>query len=252
MNENQQLEIQDKRIEQDHIIYSLNEKEKTASVVDNNKARGDIIIPKSIIYKTKEYIIVNILQCTFHYSQVKSIRISADSQLKTIGEYAFSHSEIESITIPSSLIELKDHWCAGTAELNKIEVDPNNSIYSKYDNNIIIGKSSPETENYDVIIFCNRNAVNVTIPNFIKRIAAASINRCQKLREINIFDDSELQIIDNHAFYKASIETLKIPHHLKKIGESAFLYCNKLRTTEIPTDSELNEICKFAFSKSSF
>lgn len=33
MNENQQSEIQDKRIEQDHIIYSLSE--KTASVVDS-------------------------------------------------------------------------------------------------------------------------------------------------------------------------------------------------------------------------
>ena len=42
------------------------------------------------------------------------------------------------------------------------------------------------------------------------------------LKKIEFADDSKLQIIDDYAFYQASIESISIPSQVIRIGNHAF------------------------------
>lgn len=55
------IDQQIKQINQDMLILSLNEEEKTADIIGNENINDEIIIiPKIIQYRTSEYIIRNI------------------------------------------------------------------------------------------------------------------------------------------------------------------------------------------------
>ena len=54
-----------KKITLGGIIYSINEEEKTAGVSGLNSESKEILIPYSIIYDTKEYVITSILNSSF-------------------------------------------------------------------------------------------------------------------------------------------------------------------------------------------
>lgn len=96
---------------------------------------------------------------------LRSVEIPINSELRTIGKDAFNDTIIESISIPDNLVELKKEWCTDIRHLNRIEVSPNNPIYSSYEDMFIIGKSSLENDNYDVLVLCIRNILNM--PKFL-------------------------------------------------------------------------------------
>lgn len=181
----------------------------------------------------------------------KKIEISNNSKLEIIQKEAFYDSSIESLTIPASLIDLNEGWCSGVCNLNIININPNNERYSFFDEKFIIGKSSIEQENYDVLIFCIRNIKKVIIPSFIKIIGPYAFEMCKKLKEVDISIGSKLETIDKYAFFCSSIEKFCTPPCLKKICFSAFSLCKKLRYLNIPSNSELNTIEENAFWTSS-
>lgn len=111
---------------------------------------------------------------------------------------------------------------------------------------MIIGKSSINSEFFDILIFCFRNVEKVTIPNFIRVIDSYSFNRCKQLKTVEIPFDSNLQEIKKKAFFNSSIEMFTIPSHLTSIEEGAFCFCEKLKSIEIPSDSKLKTIKKKA------
>ena len=153
MNKNQ-LKEHDKVISKDRIIYSINEEEKTAFLIKNESPIKDIYIPRSIIYESQEYVIINIRRNAFRGCvTLKSIQFAPDSQIKTIESDAFNYSSIESIEIPSSIEKLEEGWCDGVIFLNQIKVSPDNPYFKLYEGQFIIGKSSPEKENFDVLAF---------------------------------------------------------------------------------------------------
>lgn len=53
IDESEEEDLQDETVKDNSIIYSLNKKNKTACVIDNENAFGDIIIPHLISYKKK-------------------------------------------------------------------------------------------------------------------------------------------------------------------------------------------------------
>lgn len=154
------------------------------------------------------------------------IEFTEDSNLETIENNVFRNSNIESITIPSKLIDLKDNWCKITDKLTKVKVSPDNKRYRCIDDQIIIGKSSIELDEYDELLFCSRAVKTVTIPDSIKRICPSAFEDCQQPTDgsilskymfhkkpitINISNYSKLQILDEWAFFGASIESITLP-----------------------------------------
>lgn len=226
-----------------------------------------ITIPKEVTKICKEAFV----GC----KQLKHVEFSEDSELTTIEEEVFCSSPIESIAIPQKVVNLKDGWCQRTLKLDTILVHQNNTKYSLYGEKIIIGKSRPEIENYDELVFASRNIKNqFTFPESIIRICPYSFQSCKKLKLIEIPSNSELKIIDKYAFSESAIQRIDIPQNskLQKIGQNAFaftsitcftipqsvkkidgnvfLWCDKLKIIEIGDYSEIEYIHPSAFSNS--
>ena len=126
MSKNQTPNSITKTIERNCLIYLLHGNDKTANIISNQSANGEIIIPRSINDESKEYIVKSILKDAFKSSTIKSIQFVEDSEFLTIEEDAILNSSIESFTIQSSLINLKERWCKGTEKLKEIKINQNN------------------------------------------------------------------------------------------------------------------------------
>ena len=159
---------------------------------------------------------------------------------------AFDSSPLNSIVIPSNLADLKEGWCEKTLNLEKIEVSNENPIYKSYDK-FILGKSSVDKQEYDVLIFAERDIKNATIPSFIKIIGPYAFNFCMNLEKVKIAEDSKLEVIEKYAFSESSIKKIKIPCDLKRICRSAFYNCKLLRKVNIMSFSDLEVIENDAF-----
>ena len=156
------------------------------------------------------------------------VEIPTNSELKIIENNAFDSSSIESIEIPTSVVELKKEWCSNTLNLNKFNVMPNNEHYSNIDNDFIVGKSDLNSNIYDILVFARRNIIKAKIPPFIKVIRSHAFEHCEKLKYIEIKNDSELHIINENAFAYATLKRINLPNNLTRISDNAFFQCSKL------------------------
>ena len=65
---------------------------------------------------------------------------------------------------------------------------------------------------------------------------------CKQLRRIEISKESMLQIIEEFAFAKSSIESITIPREVINIKKCAFSCCSQLQIIEIDENSKLVSI----------
>lgn len=156
-------------------------------IIFANKDIKSVTIPKHI-KQIKPY--------AFEYcKRLKSIEISKDSELLSIGKKEFSSTLIESLFIPSKFVELEDNWCFSTSKLEKETISASNKHFKYLDEShqIIIGKSDKCNEIFDTIIFASRD---------IKYIKPNSFQYCKTLETLNFdwkrsFFWDIYQIIDN-------------------------------------------------------
>lgn len=180
--------------------------------------------------------------------QLKSIEFAQNSKLKIIGKEAFSDTSIESISIPSNLIELREGWCKLTLKLTKISVSVDNPFFKVYEEKLLIKKSSLDKENYDELVFCVRNAETVTIPDFIEHICSYAFDGCRSINTIEFGSESKLRIIGKFAFSGTRIKSIKIPSKVTLIEECVFCNCSFLEQVEFQSDSQLQSIKERAFA----
>lgn len=235
----------------ENIIYSINEETKTAKVIGTEILVYNIFIPHSINHESQEYIVTSISRDAFSESTVQTVNFPNDSAVKTIEKNAFWGSSIKRIFIPSSITNLEDGWCDYTQYLTEIEVSSENPRYSKYGDKFIIGKSTLEQENYDVLVFAVRDIKETIIPNFIEIIGSYSFSACNELFTIEFPPDSKVKEIQEFAFSDSTINYLKIPSNVTRIGKSAFHGCVNFTCLHAPEDSELVSIGELCFSGSS-
>lgn len=250
IKENDELPRKYAKVNQDGLLFLIDLEKQEANVLKDRSSRSDILVPRSVYYKSREYIITSISEKAFaKSSQLKSLQFSSDSELRLIEKDAFMLSSIQSLTIPSSLIELNTNWCKATTNLTEIKIMPNNQRFKLLDNKCIIAKSTPESENYDILVFACRDIESFTIPSFIKHIAPSAFYYCRNLKQITIPNDSELQTIGDYAFQFSSIERFTIPPTVIEISEEAFSNC-AICSFEIPSNSQLKTIGKSCFRDS--
>ncbi|KAK8861169.1 hypothetical protein M9Y10_012864 [Tritrichomonas musculus] len=122
------MDENNKIVKEDNIIYCLNEDDKTANVIDNDKACHEIIIPRSIEYEEEEFIITAIKENSFKNSKITSINFPIDSELKIIAKDAFTDSELKQIWISSSVVELEKRCFYHAHRLRKVTTMRNNQF----------------------------------------------------------------------------------------------------------------------------
>ena len=139
--------------------------------------------------------VTKIEENAFSYCRsLQQVEFDENSEIKIIEKRAFAKSMISSLTIPSSVVDIHERCFFGTRSLtniNIIEKNEKNILY--YDNSFIIGKSSPDQKNFDVLIVARRNIEKVTIPSFIKYLNPDSFDQCVKFKKIDFSPNSELK-----------------------------------------------------------
>ena len=113
---------------------------------------------------------------------------------------------------------------------------------SNYEDKFIIGKSNPNKENFDVLIYAIGCAKTLNIPNFIEIIGPNSFGFVEKRKCVEFHPNSKLRRIEKYAFFQSLIEKITLPPSLKQIDCYAFYNCYKLKLVEIPQNSHLLSI----------
>ena len=165
----QVTEGENKLINQDNLIYSLNSAEKSASLISKEPTINfDFVeIPVSIIHESQEYTIKTIKKQAFHHSSIKSIKFAPNSKIEIIEYQAFAHSQIESIKIPSSVIHICECSFEGCDNLKTVEIP--------FDSNLLtIGSRA----------FSFTSIEKIFIPIHVKEICMETFLFCENFKKI--------------------------------------------------------------------
>lgn len=141
------------KVNENGLRFSLNIKHKFAGLIDCDIKSGDLVIPKLIKYKSREYPVRIIFANAFKNSKnINTIRFENDIQIYTIVANAFQNSKIKTLFIPSNILELKDGWLNGISDLKEIIVMKNKEEnIINYDDKFILSKSDSKNDIYDIL-----------------------------------------------------------------------------------------------------
>ena len=203
--------------EYDGIYYNITSvTDFTAEVTSGDKEySGDVVIPSTVIYKSKTL------------------------KVTSIGDWAFGDSaELTSINIPNSITDIGSNAFNGCFALQKVTInctiiDNHSFSYSSSLKEVIIGDSVKRIMR-DAFYNCY-NLINVKMGNNVTEIGDGAFYRCSKLNNITIPDG--VTSIGDKAFLEcSSLPYINIPQSVEWIGSAAFHNCIGLKKVEINCD----------------
>lgn len=232
-----------------NLEYILNITKKEAAVFRILKDKSPTIIPKSIMYKSQEYIVTSILDNAFLLSSIRTIRFPPDSEIKEIGKEAFKFSKIESISIPSQVTIIGQFAFFLCERLKSVNFLKDSKI-----------------KTIEEAAFSCSSIESFSLPSSIVEFKDGWCGGTTRLNNITIFQNESSNIsyyenkyiigktnlnsdiFDILIFARRNIKDATIPSFIKNIAPYAFECCNKIQKIEI---SNVQIIGKFAFSDSS-
>ena len=138
--------------------------------------------------------------------------------IKTIHEFAFFNTQITSLTFSNATNVQMEKYCFHHCEQLKY-VDFGNKLKN-------IGPG--------VNIFSRCLSLEeIHIPKQIKNISDCSFSFCKNLKKITFDADSQLQQIDNSAFYGDPVNTICLPKSLRRIGQRNFTDANEIHAEKL-------------------
>ncbi|KAK8843683.1 hypothetical protein M9Y10_024746 [Tritrichomonas musculus] len=200
-----------------------------------------IIIPQHVI-KIREGAFV---KCR----KLFSIIFHQNSELQYLSKRVLEATKVQRIAIPEKVNTIHKYFFDNTSLIH-VNLSPNNVNFSCIENKYIIGKSNPQSNTFDCIIFANRDIESITIPSFIKHIYPGAFQNCDQLKSVQFADNSELETIEDDSFRNSSIEEIKIPKSVTHIFKRVFSNCSKLKKIEFEENSNLILIDQEAFYES--
>lgn len=223
-----------------------------------NSYSGDIVIPESVSYNGKDYIVNAIDERAFYNcSGLTSItipntitrignyafcgcsgltRVDIPNSISIISYYAFSNcTGLLNVNIPDSLQTIGNHsfmGCTGLASLTigkSVASIGNGAFYDCYNIKELIWNAKNCSSNGNM---STSNIENVTIGPEVE-ILPEGFAEESKITEVTI--PNSVTAIGNSAFYNCSdLKSITIPNSVNTIGSSAFYGCYKLISVIIP------------------
>jgi hypothetical protein len=181
--------------------------------------RGNITIPATVTHNGITYDVIALGEEAFHLAMLTSISIpSSITQIK-YGCFLAARG-LSSITIPASVMNIEPLAFAAT-NLNAINVDEDNPYFRSIDG-LLFSKDT------STIVECPiKKSGSVSLPHNTKHIAPYAFTYCQTITGIT-FPDSLLSI-GNVAFMHAiQLNNIAIPATVLHIGHNLFAGCSAL------------------------
>ena len=146
---------------------------------------------------------------------LKELAFAPNSQLKSIGEYAFGAVSTDtvspaytSVQIPASVTEIGQSAFYHCTELKTVEFEEGSQLKALGDG---------------VFVDCGK-LETVELPSGITKIGARAFANCGSLKEFTI--PANVETIGETAFaFCVKLEKITIPKSVKKIGQAAFALC---------------------------
>ena len=186
----------------------------------------DFEIPNNQIWYTADYQTyvadnlnfgASIVSHTYNEDTREGI-ITFDRDVTTIGDYAFSGSDITSVTLPGSITHF------GTqAFTNCRNLEAFYGSFSSADGRCLI-------HNDNLIAFARANITSYTIPEGVKTIGAMAFSYA-RLNEIIIPEG--VTSIGDCAFYGNNMTEITLPQSTTSLGRHAFMECDYLTTANL-------------------
>lgn len=223
--------------EKDGLTYTVTSP-TTVAVSDIASSTTSAVIPETVANAGTTYTVNAIGRDAFYYSSITSLNIPATiqtidygafrsskltsvtfaqgSQLKTVGDYAFSSTLISSIAIPEGVTSIGGS-CFFTC-------------------NNLVSVSLPSTlTDLGSSCFYKVPISTITLPEGLQAIKRATFLKCANLSSIEI--PSTVTEIGDGAFQETPLTSITLPANLKKLGDEAFLG-SKLTSITLPASLE--------------
>ncbi len=173
---------------------------------------------------------------------ITNVIISEDSQLTSIGSYAFyNNNNLSMFTLPAQL-----------------QTIGNNAFYQCNQLKIIVNQSNLEltigSTSYGYIAYyaqiITSSADNIVVIDGVHRIDASTQTYLEYLgTNTSVSIPEGIRYIINRAFYQnTTLTSVTIPASVTSIGQSAFYNCSNLQSVTIAEGSQLQTIGSSAFS----
>lgn len=168
------------------------------------------------------------------HKKLKSVIFPTNSMLKSIIGEAFYCSAISKLVLPETLEYIDNNTFNYTEFLFHIEISPNNRKFSLIDKTLLLKKSDPTCNDFDVLIFCRRDAENVKIPSYIKVINDYAFDNCSKLKSLTFESGSNLETIGfcSISLCSSSLKSIVFPPSLNHIRFSGIDSIYELESVE--------------------
>lgn len=238
-------------------IYSVNA-DNTATLEEYTGSATSLLIPSQIAGHT-----VTTLGSDFLYGNYGVENVVVPDTVTTIADWAFCHSEIESvtlgnnvnyigycafyncdyltsITIPASITKIEECGIGGCMQLGNITVAAGNPSYR------VIGNALYNMDGTTLLTYFSANTSTVyDVPNGVIRIGESAFEGASYLKKITL--PATVSSIGGYAFTGCySLERMVIPDGVEEIPEEAFDYCYNLISITIP--ASVKSIGSWAFS----
>ena len=233
------------------LAYTINEDKETVRVYGTSQYPSKLIIPYSVVYKSKTYKVTSIGDSAFYnYEAFESVTIPEG--VTSIGRMAFSGcSRLTSVTLPENLdvskagISFKQDSISYTV-LNGKEVQIGQFVNhfgqiveNSYSGDFVIPSKVTAGNTFSVTsikvctFFNCRGLTSVTIPEGVTSIGEGSFYGCSALTSVSI--PNSVTSIGKSAFNGCNgLTSITIPEGVTSIGSSAFYECSGLTSVIIP------------------
>jgi hypothetical protein len=177
--------------------------------------------------------------CFADCESIREVIFGKNSRLKGMRRKAFHRTHLKSIELPDKC-EFLDMGFIG---LQSISVSASNPFF------IVEGSLVFSKDKKQMIRYFGRSS-QIVVPKSIEVISAFCFARCQSVRKVMFEPGSNLQRIDEAAFEKSGLKSIRIPSRVEIIGGSCFANCKDLTEVTFENDSKLHEIDDCAFLES--
>ena len=236
----------------DGICYNITSTNPlTVEVAYSDSYSGDIVIPEKVEYEGKEYSVTSIGNSAFEHTGLTSLTIP--NSVNSIGEWAFSGcGGLTSVTIPKSVTSIGGWAFSNCSALTTIVVKNGNTVFDSRDNcnaiirttdNVLIAgckntiiPNSVTTIGENAFLWCCMSSI--TIPNSVTTIKDEAFFDCYGLTSMTI--PSSVTSIGNRAFQAcSSLTSLTIPESVTNIGVDAFRGCSGLTSIIVKSGNNI-------------